>query len=203
MCASIPRVTAVLAAGHSGPASHTFRGITRCHEGGQALGVLGSAMALAGLVVMATFLQSLSRVPKFLSRAPKLTKLTGEQVATPEVHTENRWSAPTQPIGVWGSGCFLEEGQCASSCTLQCCAFGAVSATLTCPTGFTPGPQQLLGDPFQGIRKPMSPVTAQVSPCSSLPPLSLMGWGSELQQCLEVGEAQQEESRKLLNRSNT
>ncbi|XP_053442862.1 eukaryotic translation initiation factor 4E transporter isoform X6 [Nycticebus coucang] len=27
--------------------------------------------------------------------------------------------------------------------------------------GFTPGPQQLLGDPFQGMRKPMSPVTAQ------------------------------------------
>uniref|UniRef100_A0A8C2VM31 Eukaryotic translation initiation factor 4E nuclear import factor 1 n=1 Tax=Chinchilla lanigera TaxID=34839 RepID=A0A8C2VM31_CHILA len=31
------------------------------------------------------------------------------------------------------------------------------------PIGFTPGPQQLLGDPFQGIRKPMSPVTAQMS----------------------------------------
>nr|XP_005007309.1 eukaryotic translation initiation factor 4E transporter isoform X2 [Cavia porcellus] len=29
------------------------------------------------------------------------------------------------------------------------------------PIGFTPGSQQLLGDPFQGIRKPMSPVTAQ------------------------------------------
>uniref|UniRef100_A0ABI8ALW1 Eukaryotic translation initiation factor 4E nuclear import factor 1 n=2 Tax=Felinae TaxID=338152 RepID=A0ABI8ALW1_FELCA len=29
------------------------------------------------------------------------------------------------------------------------------------PIGFTPGPQQLLGDPFQGMRKPMSPVTAQ------------------------------------------
>nr|XP_020035786.1 eukaryotic translation initiation factor 4E transporter [Castor canadensis] len=29
------------------------------------------------------------------------------------------------------------------------------------PIGFTPGPQQLLGDPFQGTRKPMSPVTAQ------------------------------------------
>ncbi|KAM6165959.1 eukaryotic translation initiation factor 4E transporter isoform 2-T2 [Erethizon dorsatum] len=29
------------------------------------------------------------------------------------------------------------------------------------PIGFTPGPQQLLGDPFQGIRKPVSPVTAQ------------------------------------------
>uniref|UniRef100_A0A673UTZ5 Eukaryotic translation initiation factor 4E nuclear import factor 1 n=1 Tax=Suricata suricatta TaxID=37032 RepID=A0A673UTZ5_SURSU len=29
------------------------------------------------------------------------------------------------------------------------------------PVGFTPGPQQLLGDPFQGMRKPMSPVTAQ------------------------------------------
>ncbi|EPY81076.1 hypothetical protein CB1_000760029 [Camelus ferus] len=29
------------------------------------------------------------------------------------------------------------------------------------PTGFTAGPQQLLGDPFQGVRKPMSPVTAQ------------------------------------------
>ncbi|KAM5311905.1 eukaryotic translation initiation factor 4E transporter isoform 1-T1 [Glossophaga mutica] len=29
------------------------------------------------------------------------------------------------------------------------------------PNGFTPGPQQLLGDPFQGMRKPMSPVTAQ------------------------------------------
>ena len=34
--------------------------------------------------------------------------------------------------------------------------------SLTFPTGFTPGPQQLLGDPFQGMRKPMSPVTAQV-----------------------------------------
>ncbi|KAF6081039.1 eukaryotic translation initiation factor 4E nuclear import factor 1 [Phyllostomus discolor] len=31
------------------------------------------------------------------------------------------------------------------------------------PNGFTPGPQQLLGDPFQGMRKPMSPVTAQMS----------------------------------------
>uniref|UniRef100_A0A8C6RH21 Eukaryotic translation initiation factor 4E nuclear import factor 1 n=1 Tax=Nannospalax galili TaxID=1026970 RepID=A0A8C6RH21_NANGA len=31
------------------------------------------------------------------------------------------------------------------------------------PIGFTSGPQQLLGDPFQGIRKPMSPVTAQMS----------------------------------------
>ncbi|XP_059532564.1 eukaryotic translation initiation factor 4E transporter isoform X3 [Myotis daubentonii] len=31
------------------------------------------------------------------------------------------------------------------------------------PIGFTPGPQQLLGDPFQGMRKPMSPVTAQMS----------------------------------------
>ncbi|XP_073917517.1 eukaryotic translation initiation factor 4E transporter isoform X2 [Castor canadensis] len=31
------------------------------------------------------------------------------------------------------------------------------------PIGFTPGPQQLLGDPFQGTRKPMSPVTAQMS----------------------------------------
>ncbi|XP_013963455.1 eukaryotic translation initiation factor 4E transporter isoform X8 [Canis lupus familiaris] len=31
------------------------------------------------------------------------------------------------------------------------------------PVGFTPGPQQLLGDPFQGMRKPMSPVTAQMS----------------------------------------
>ncbi|XP_025789056.1 eukaryotic translation initiation factor 4E transporter isoform X2 [Puma concolor] len=29
------------------------------------------------------------------------------------------------------------------------------------PIGFTPGPQQVLGDPFQGMRKPMSPVTAQ------------------------------------------
>nr|KAF6311714.1 eukaryotic translation initiation factor 4E nuclear import factor 1 [Pipistrellus kuhlii] len=29
------------------------------------------------------------------------------------------------------------------------------------PIGFSPGPQQLLGDPFQGMRKPMSPVTAQ------------------------------------------
>uniref|UniRef100_A0A2I3FTE5 Eukaryotic translation initiation factor 4E nuclear import factor 1 n=1 Tax=Nomascus leucogenys TaxID=61853 RepID=A0A2I3FTE5_NOMLE len=29
------------------------------------------------------------------------------------------------------------------------------------PIGFTPGPQQLLGDPFQGMRKPMSPITAQ------------------------------------------
>ncbi|XP_045441709.1 eukaryotic translation initiation factor 4E transporter isoform X4 [Pipistrellus kuhlii] len=31
------------------------------------------------------------------------------------------------------------------------------------PIGFSPGPQQLLGDPFQGMRKPMSPVTAQMS----------------------------------------
>ncbi|XP_069850596.1 eukaryotic translation initiation factor 4E transporter isoform X2 [Dipodomys merriami] len=31
------------------------------------------------------------------------------------------------------------------------------------PIGFAPGPQQLLGDPFQGMRKPMSPVTAQMS----------------------------------------
>uniref|UniRef100_I3MMG5 Eukaryotic translation initiation factor 4E nuclear import factor 1 n=1 Tax=Ictidomys tridecemlineatus TaxID=43179 RepID=I3MMG5_ICTTR len=31
------------------------------------------------------------------------------------------------------------------------------------PIGFTPGPQQLLGDPFQGMRKPMSPVTSQMS----------------------------------------
>ncbi|PNI98011.1 EIF4ENIF1 isoform 7, partial [Pan troglodytes] len=31
------------------------------------------------------------------------------------------------------------------------------------PIGFTPGPQQLLGDPFQGMRKPMSPITAQMS----------------------------------------
>ncbi|XP_044785850.1 eukaryotic translation initiation factor 4E transporter isoform X4 [Bubalus bubalis] len=31
------------------------------------------------------------------------------------------------------------------------------------PIGFTSGPQQLLGDPFQGMRKPMSPVTAQMS----------------------------------------
>ncbi|XP_078194983.1 eukaryotic translation initiation factor 4E transporter isoform X9 [Callithrix jacchus] len=29
------------------------------------------------------------------------------------------------------------------------------------PIGFTTGPQQLLGDPFQGMRKPMSPITAQ------------------------------------------
>ena len=34
--------------------------------------------------------------------------------------------------------------------------------SVTFPTGFTSGPQQLLGDPFQGMRKPMSPVTAQV-----------------------------------------
>ncbi|TKC35799.1 hypothetical protein EI555_005278, partial [Monodon monoceros] len=31
------------------------------------------------------------------------------------------------------------------------------------PICFTPGQQQLLGDPFQGMRKPMSPVTAQMS----------------------------------------
>uniref|UniRef100_A0A8C8T3F5 Eukaryotic translation initiation factor 4E nuclear import factor 1 n=1 Tax=Peromyscus maniculatus bairdii TaxID=230844 RepID=A0A8C8T3F5_PERMB len=31
------------------------------------------------------------------------------------------------------------------------------------PLGFPSGPQQLLGDPFQGMRKPMSPVTAQMS----------------------------------------
>ncbi|XP_057627414.1 eukaryotic translation initiation factor 4E transporter isoform X2 [Chionomys nivalis] len=31
------------------------------------------------------------------------------------------------------------------------------------PIGFPSGPQQLLGDPFQGMRKPMSPVTAQMS----------------------------------------
>ncbi|XP_078194986.1 eukaryotic translation initiation factor 4E transporter isoform X10 [Callithrix jacchus] len=31
------------------------------------------------------------------------------------------------------------------------------------PIGFTTGPQQLLGDPFQGMRKPMSPITAQMS----------------------------------------
>lgn len=31
------------------------------------------------------------------------------------------------------------------------------------PIGFTAGSQQLLGDPFQGIRKSMSPVTAQMS----------------------------------------
>ncbi|XP_060048752.1 eukaryotic translation initiation factor 4E transporter isoform X2 [Erinaceus europaeus] len=31
------------------------------------------------------------------------------------------------------------------------------------PIGFTSGPQQLLGDPFQGLRKPVSPVTAQMS----------------------------------------
>lgn len=31
------------------------------------------------------------------------------------------------------------------------------------PMGFPSGPQQLLGDPFQGMRKPMSPVTAQMS----------------------------------------
>ncbi|XP_040602786.1 eukaryotic translation initiation factor 4E transporter isoform X3 [Mesocricetus auratus] len=31
------------------------------------------------------------------------------------------------------------------------------------PIGFPSGPQQLLGDPFQGVRKPMSPVTAQMS----------------------------------------
>ncbi|XP_006869341.1 PREDICTED: eukaryotic translation initiation factor 4E transporter isoform X4 [Chrysochloris asiatica] len=32
---------------------------------------------------------------------------------------------------------------------------------ISSPIGFTPGPQQLLGDPFQGMRKPMSPITAQ------------------------------------------
>uniref|UniRef100_A0A8C5L394 Eukaryotic translation initiation factor 4E nuclear import factor 1 n=1 Tax=Jaculus jaculus TaxID=51337 RepID=A0A8C5L394_JACJA len=31
------------------------------------------------------------------------------------------------------------------------------------PLGFAPGPPQLLGDPFQGTRKPMSPFTAQMS----------------------------------------
>lgn len=31
------------------------------------------------------------------------------------------------------------------------------------PIGFPSGPQQLLGDPFQGMRKPMSPVSAQMS----------------------------------------
>ncbi|KAM5200263.1 eukaryotic translation initiation factor 4E transporter isoform 4-T4 [Hipposideros larvatus] len=31
------------------------------------------------------------------------------------------------------------------------------------PIGFTAGPPQLLGDPFQGMRKPVSPVTAQMS----------------------------------------
>nr|XP_044988894.1 eukaryotic translation initiation factor 4E transporter isoform X3 [Jaculus jaculus] len=31
------------------------------------------------------------------------------------------------------------------------------------PLGFAPGPPQLLGDPFQGTRKPMSPITAQMS----------------------------------------
>lgn len=42
------------------------------------------------------------------------------------------------------------------------CATLTLPDTVTFPTGFTPGPQQLLGDPFQGMRKPMSPVTAQV-----------------------------------------
>nr|XP_020654746.1 eukaryotic translation initiation factor 4E transporter isoform X3 [Pogona vitticeps] len=32
------------------------------------------------------------------------------------------------------------------------------------PVGFGPGSQQLLGDPFQGMRKPLSPATAQLSP---------------------------------------
>ncbi|XP_025055046.1 eukaryotic translation initiation factor 4E transporter isoform X3 [Alligator sinensis] len=32
------------------------------------------------------------------------------------------------------------------------------------PIGFGPGSQQLLGDPFQGMRKSMSPVAAQMSP---------------------------------------
>ncbi|KAK2119217.1 Eukaryotic translation initiation factor 4E transporter [Saguinus oedipus] len=42
----------------------------------------------------------------------------------------------------------------------------AASADYLCPRipspiGFTPGPQQLLGDSFQGMSKPMSPLTAQ------------------------------------------
>ncbi|XP_075389976.1 eukaryotic translation initiation factor 4E transporter isoform X2 [Tenrec ecaudatus] len=35
---------------------------------------------------------------------------------------------------------------------------------ISSPVGFPPGPpQQLLGDPFQGMRKPMSPITVQMS----------------------------------------
>ncbi|XP_006884563.1 PREDICTED: eukaryotic translation initiation factor 4E transporter-like [Elephantulus edwardii] len=32
---------------------------------------------------------------------------------------------------------------------------------ISLPAGFSSGPQQLLGDPFQGMHKPMSPITAQ------------------------------------------
>ncbi|XP_042661319.1 eukaryotic translation initiation factor 4E transporter isoform X5 [Tyto alba] len=35
---------------------------------------------------------------------------------------------------------------------------------ISSPIGFGQGSQQLLGDPFPGVRKPMSPVTAQMSP---------------------------------------
>ncbi|XP_065707423.1 eukaryotic translation initiation factor 4E transporter isoform X5 [Patagioenas fasciata] len=35
---------------------------------------------------------------------------------------------------------------------------------ISSPIGFGQGSQQMLGDPFPGVRKPMSPVTAQMSP---------------------------------------
>jgi len=36
------------------------------------------------------------------------------------------------------------------------------NTTVECSLGFGQGSQQLLGDPFPGVRKPMSPVAAQV-----------------------------------------
>jgi len=40
-----------------------------------------------------------------------------------------------------------------------------LDATVECfSLGFGQGSQQLLGDPFPGVRKPMSPVAAQVRP---------------------------------------
>lgn len=86
------------------------------------------------------------------------------------------WGPPS-PLGVEGTE---EEGQpqpgksvlperwCSgAACTGDNvsdgqCAVLTLTDTGTFPTGFTPGPPQLLGDPFQGMRKPMSPVTAQV-----------------------------------------
>lgn len=37
-----------------------------------------------------------------------------------------------------------------------------LNTTVECSLGFGQGSQQMLGDPFPGVRKPMSPVTAQV-----------------------------------------
>ncbi|ELW66558.1 Eukaryotic translation initiation factor 4E transporter [Tupaia chinensis] len=98
-----------------------------------------------------------------LPSQPKVSELLGQPVQRPA--SSNLLS------GLMGS---LEPttsllGQRASSPPLsQVFQTRAASADylrprIPSPIGFTPGPQQLLGDPFQSMRKPMSPVTAQMS----------------------------------------